>query len=104
MKSLKERIIKFNNGHKEEEELFKSPMEIALSIAIYAHREQLRENGEYYINHPYRVATIFHDAISVDDKLISRELADTIGFLQQVHLRSQFFTMLWKTPKSRIKK
>ena len=58
MKKLKD-IIKENliaKGRKEEEFNTVSEKELAYEIAIYAHRNQYRVNGEKYYNHPLSMA------------------------------------------------
>lgn len=80
MENLKEKIIKFFDP-KTEKELFEGSMEIAKSIAIFAHFGKFRENGEYYITHPISVSNRFCKAISlpVSEQLLPRDLVASFG-------------------------
>ena len=44
------------------------PHMLAEEIAVYAHRNQKRENGENYVNHPMRTSTIVCDLISPNEE------------------------------------
>ena len=55
LKKIHEYLI--GKGAKEEDLLKSdtSSVYLAMEIAEYAHRNQIRENGEDYVSHPYRV-------------------------------------------------
>ena len=44
------------------------PYKLAEEIAVYAHRNQKRENGENYVNHPMRTSKIACDLISPNEE------------------------------------
>jgi len=38
---------------------------LSMQIAEYAHRDQKRENGEEYVNHPYRCLAIYREFVGI---------------------------------------
>ena len=81
MENLKQRIIEFYKDHKTEEELFEDSMSIARTISLFAHYKQVRENGETYADHPYRVAENFMRLITlpIEGKTVPQEIVDSFN-------------------------
>ncbi len=81
MENLKQKIIEFYKAHKTEEQLFEGSMEIAKSISLFAHYKQLRENGESYSDHPYRVALNFERLITlpIERKMVPEDIMDSFN-------------------------
>lgn len=48
-----------------------SPVVVAGEISMYAHRNQKRENGEDYYNHPLRVLKIYQEKLGIVNNRIS---------------------------------
>ena len=67
--NLKEKIIRYlsNQGESEEEiaEDFSCTVNIAMSLAYYAHRKQQRENGTPYFFHPLRVCNLYRRFVGI---------------------------------------
>lgn len=58
-----------NNGYKETEleEMDAYSVYLAFEIAIYAHRNQFRENGESYVLHPRRCMEAYRKFVGIKD-------------------------------------
>ena len=81
-----------NKGKSEEElrNLYDShPHKLAEEIAIYAHRDKLRLNGEDYVNHPLRIANKVREMYRPDDDFI-HEGVETLAILHDVIEDSDF--------------
>ena len=81
MENLKQKIIEFYKDHKTEEELFEDSMAIARTISLFAHYRQIRENGESYADHPYRVAENFMRLITlpIEGKTVPEDIMDSFN-------------------------
>ena len=73
------------NENKEEavvKRLLKMPVPLAYYIALYAHRNQIRENGEPYINHPISIFNnyyLFADLKEGNDLYVDVALMEDCG-------------------------
>ncbi len=68
-----EEIKKFCSDMNIELRDYPSMLELSKAIALYAHRNQRRENGEPYVNHPLRVLEKYYDII-IYKNVFSQEL------------------------------
>ena len=83
MKNLHERIRE-NFGYTKEEFgiAINGTVDIALAIAIYAHRDQQRENGKPYYVHPISCMSLYRNFVGIiegDHDCIDLDLLDCYG-------------------------
>lgn len=67
-------------GEKEVNELDRHSVYLAMEICSYAHRDQKRENGENYSNHPFRVLENYRRLVGIkpdDPFCMDKELLET---------------------------
>lgn len=73
-------MVEKGMGEKEMDELDHHSVYLAMEICSYAHRDQKRENGEDYSNHPFRVLENYRRLVGIkpdDPFCMDKELLET---------------------------
>lgn len=65
LEKIREYLIKIGVDEKTINNGMKSSIDLAMEIMEYAHRNQKRENGEDYANHPARCLTTYRELIGI---------------------------------------
>ena len=77
LEKIREYLIKMGVDEKSIHNGMTSPVYLAMEIMEYAHRNQKRENGEDYANHPARCLTTYRELIDIGpdgDRVMDKDL------------------------------
>jgi (p)ppGpp synthase/HD superfamily hydrolase len=66
-KKMKEYWMSKGLEEKQYEDMLTCTVNIAMAISIYAHREQRRENGISYSEHPYSCMNLYRDFVGIEE-------------------------------------